>query len=260
MQPNTPIKSINESYYKFHSTANGLVSGSVQPKDFRDEISTQRFLRDLSLTPQRCLSLLHGYNAASPTSNSTNSLEQLATVLMRGRLRVYKVPKMDTVKRGASEPLKSANGDSFSLVAAASMLGESSASVMPMADEGAAKTFLTGIAKDEKQLRGLASALDIPEAETAKKDDLIQQLSKAVANGDVLLIKNPPAPAPQSGVVEESAANMAGNKPVSAPSSSSAAPAAAKANNTNADAQASQAEALVNAAEDGAAFCEECEA
>jgi hypothetical protein len=191
----------------------------------------------------------------------------IALMLVQGNIHAYQSESLSQLSESRNiRSFKDALGKGFELQPAANLLVNTSADVKPITNQASAEQILQQLDISAESATKLQKSLNIP----ASNGSGVDALTTALVNGDVVVIQQAEALKPNTGkdFVETvfDAPKSAAEPPPPAQSSSSA---TGESSATQSQAPASDepqvldekatADVMTQAAEDGTAFCEECE-
>ncbi len=239
--------------YAVYLPSNGIVPGKQRKREFITVDEAKLFVRGFRQEKLYWYKLLLEAGVSPNTAPDLDGILSLvARSAVNGRLKFIEIPKNEVIKESlAHRTFSTSPGEALVISPASDMLFTKGKQTKNFSTIEEAKHFLDMLGPSDRQLKAMSSALGLPELDS---QTMANNIANALHAGDGVVIVTPKF-APKAEVESENAADLPGAKPVEAPPSAESKPAQeAKKPTSDAD----QAETLIQAAEEGAAFCEDC--
>ncbi len=207
------IKAASGQCYALRLSNQANLPQSVKPETFWDEWTALQFVKSLNVIEAYWQYLAMSCQAFSydgwRNSNPWSDIQSfIAHCLIRGSIQVYKVESSDTLRNTAGKrQFKNQYGREFQFLPAANLLTETSVEAQSITNIEEATSAINELNLSDDQTIDLAKSLNIPVPATSVNNaqELNNQVAKAVAEGDVVIVaaEEPAKPQPKMEIIEE---------------------------------------------------------
>lgn len=245
----------------FVSLPTEVLLSSSHVKDtvyFHDDTVAQKFLRNLYVSPQEWNQVAHKLDRTSQEFRSDqDTIPFLARCLVKNRLHVAKAKISENLNESlGARSVKVGGSKTVTFLLPAELQLQGKRTSKSFVSEKSAKQYLQSLNLNKEKEEAIVKSLEKGHSSDSSQNTAV--IVSALLSGELLAYESEAKVArlePSESAVET---DIPGSRPVQPPSSSE--PAKASENQQNNNNQEAQAETLKKAAENEAAFCENCDA
>lgn len=213
-----PPKALKNNFlhtYRFYRAGerSALSPAVAAVKKFRDLAEARRFIQGFAVADSRWRHLLAEINYAPGlrTDSSYALRSRVAEALLRGKLRVYEVPRAQAQGSGTIVSAKGKDGFVYTLQPVEALLLQHDASIVPIANPADAEQSLLRVSSNPQELKPLLGNLAIPTTADMPDEDIIDHLITALVEKRLVLTSKR-IPPPRTAQKEQAASESVEHK------------------------------------------------
>jgi len=203
-------------FYKIQTSKDKTVSTALQAELFRSNAQAKTFINNLTAPVSFWSKIYHSESLFVEAILNDNHLKsEIAELLHKGRVKAYKID-IPTPSNHPPEKrtVQDSSKNNHTFTPASTLLISSPKEVKSFANKADAEKYLSEISADDKQLKTIASELNLP-ADDLGAGNISDVISTALASGElVVVVDRYSAPPKAEETAQDSANNSVGNRKV----------------------------------------------
>lgn len=208
---NSIVKNHFGEYYKLQLPREINPQLTLKASTFWNPQSTQQFIKNLIVSPGYWREIIREYSTLpGPVSLSEIEIEQRVSVLLlQGQLKLFQVDIPDLVEHPPEKRvIKSSDNLLYRFAPVSTLLLNNVSETKKFSTQKDVKSFLSEISDDPDELITITQELGlrVPETASANQAEITETLSKALVDGEVVIIvdKTSSVPASKKNILEKS--------------------------------------------------------
>lgn len=200
---NSIIKNRYGECYKLQLPRDVNPQLTLKASTFWNPQSTQQFIKNLTVSPGYWREIVAEYSTLpGPASLSETEIEQrVSDLLLQGQLKLYPVNIPDLVEHPPEKRvIKSSDNILYRFAPSSTLLLSNLSETKKFSNQDDAKSFLSEISNDPDELKTISHELGLPLPETSlvNQGQITETLSKALVDGEVVIIVDKTSSVPAS--------------------------------------------------------------